>query len=100
MEDNSSNNEDEFVFDGDDLTWSHVSIAFGAHDSSYLTRSSRNLSSTSTKGKGVTTNSATFAPTSTYQVSVHDDDEIEEDIGEDGDGLDGDAYFEDDGDLE
>ncbi|KAK8998162.1 hypothetical protein V6N11_012693 [Hibiscus sabdariffa] len=62
--------------------------------------SSRNLSSTSTKGKGVTTNSATFAPTSTYQVSVHDDDEIEEDIGEDGDGLDGDAYFEDDGDLE
>ncbi|KAK9018261.1 hypothetical protein V6N11_001239 [Hibiscus sabdariffa] len=76
-----------------------VSRATGAHDPSYLTRSSKNLSSTS-KGKGVATNSATFTPSSTLRVPIYDDDEIEEDIGEDGDGLDEDEYFDDDGDLE
>ncbi|KAK8669436.1 hypothetical protein V6N13_106867 [Hibiscus sabdariffa] len=91
MEDNSSDHDGDFVFNGDDLTWSQVSRAVGAHDPSYLTRSSKNLSSTS-KGKGVATSSATFAPSSTHQVSVYDD-EIEEDIGEDGDGFDGDEYL-------
>ncbi|KAK8524842.1 hypothetical protein V6N12_029696 [Hibiscus sabdariffa] len=57
-----------------------VSRAAGALDPSYLTRSSKNLSSTS-KGKGVATSSATFTPSSTLRVPVYDDDEIEEDIG-------------------
>ncbi|KAK8632422.1 hypothetical protein V6N13_072814 [Hibiscus sabdariffa] len=88
-------------FDGDDLTWNLVSRAVGAHDPSYLTKTSRNSSPTFVRGKGVATNSATFVHRSTHQVLVHDDDEIEEDIGEYGDyGLDGDGYFEDDGDLE
>ncbi|KAK8677390.1 hypothetical protein V6N13_142932 [Hibiscus sabdariffa] len=65
MDDNSSNHDGDFVFDGDDLTWSQVSRAAGAHDPSYLTRSSKNLSSTS-KGKGVATSSANFAPSSTH----------------------------------
>ncbi|KAK8604266.1 hypothetical protein V6N13_099214 [Hibiscus sabdariffa] len=99
MEDNSSDHDDDFVFDGYDLTWSQVTRATGAHDPSYLTRSSKNLSSTS-KGKGVATSSATFTPSSTLRVPIYDDDEIEEDIGEDGDGLDEDEYFNDDGDLE
>ncbi|KAK8632409.1 hypothetical protein V6N13_072801 [Hibiscus sabdariffa] len=99
MEDNSSNHDDDFVFYGDDLTWSQVSRATRAHDPSYLTRSSKNLSSTS-KGKCVATSSTTFTPSSTLQVPVYDDDEIEEDIGEYGDGLDEDEYFDDGGGLE
>ncbi|KAK8502219.1 hypothetical protein V6N12_042715 [Hibiscus sabdariffa] len=67
-------------FYGDDLTRSEVNRAVGAHDPAYLTRSLNNHSSTSTKGKGVVTSSATFAPSLTHQVPVHDDDEIEEDI--------------------
>ncbi|KAK8631625.1 hypothetical protein V6N13_028408 [Hibiscus sabdariffa] len=95
MEDNSFDHDDNFVFDDDDLTWSQVSRADEANDPSYLTRSSKNLSSTS-KGKCEATSSVTFAPSLTHQVPVYDDDdEIEKDIGEDGD-----EYFDDDGDLE
>ncbi|KAL4310634.1 hypothetical protein GQ457_01G015580 [Hibiscus cannabinus] len=83
-------NEDEFAFDGDDLTWSQVGRVVGAHDPIYLTRTSRNLSSTFVKGKYVASSSASFTPRSTHQVLMHDDDdEVEYDIGEDGDdGLD------------
>ncbi|KAK8665768.1 hypothetical protein V6N13_005930 [Hibiscus sabdariffa] len=101
MENNSSDNEDEFVFDGDDLTWSQVGRAAGAHDPIYLTRASSNPSSASVKGKDVATSSATFTLRSTHQVLSHHDDEVEEDIGEDGDYiLDGDDFCVDGGDLE
>ncbi|KAK8689533.1 hypothetical protein V6N13_088247 [Hibiscus sabdariffa] len=101
MENNSSDNEYEFVFDGNDLTWSRVGRATGAHDPTYLTRASRNPSSASVKGKEVATSSTTFTLRSTHQVLSHHDDEVEEDIGEDGDyRLDGDDFCEDDGDLE
>ncbi|KAK8624882.1 hypothetical protein V6N13_089768 [Hibiscus sabdariffa] len=101
MKNNSADNEDEFLFDGDDLTWSQVGRAFGAHDPIYLTRASRNPSSASVKGKDVATSSSTFTLRSTHQALSHHDDEVEEDIGEDGDyRLDGDDFCDDGGDLE
>ncbi|KAK8616593.1 hypothetical protein V6N13_018137 [Hibiscus sabdariffa] len=101
MENNSSDNEDEFVFDGDDLTWSQVGRVVGAHDPIYLTRASRNPSSASVKGKDVTTSSVSFTLRSAHQALSHHDDEVEEDIGEDGDyRLDGDDFCLDGGDLE
>ncbi|KAL4333865.1 hypothetical protein GQ457_07G014030 [Hibiscus cannabinus] len=39
MENNSSDDENDFVFDDNDgLTWSHVSRAIRVHEPSYLTR--------------------------------------------------------------
>ncbi|KAE8673714.1 hypothetical protein F3Y22_tig00111774pilonHSYRG00085 [Hibiscus syriacus] len=71
MEDDNDN-EDDFVFDDDDLTWSQVSRVAEAQDPSYLTRAS--------------------TPTPMH------DDEIEEDIGENEeyDGNHGDSYKDDD----
>ncbi|KAK8983136.1 hypothetical protein V6N11_057890 [Hibiscus sabdariffa] len=64
----------------DGLTWSHVSKAIGAHEPSYLTRTSmvmkesfRPSSSKSAKEKNVPTSSSAHGR----------DDEMEEDIGED-----------------
>ncbi|KAK8557785.1 hypothetical protein V6N13_008174 [Hibiscus sabdariffa] len=68
MEDNSSNNEDEFVFDGDDLTWNQVGRIVEAHDPNYLTRATRNDSSTFVKGKCVATSSTTSALRSTHKA--------------------------------
>ncbi|KAK8647580.1 hypothetical protein V6N13_121311 [Hibiscus sabdariffa] len=81
MENNSSDDENDFVFDDSDgLTWSHVSKAIGAHEPSYLTRTSmvmkesfRPSSSKSAKEKNVPTSSSAHGR----------DDEMEEDIGED-----------------
>ncbi|KAK8708827.1 hypothetical protein V6N13_059863 [Hibiscus sabdariffa] len=70
MENNSSDNEDEFVHNGDDLTWSQVGRAVGAHDPIYLTLASRNLSSAFVKGKDVVTSSASSTLRSTHQVLV------------------------------
>ncbi|KAK8697525.1 hypothetical protein V6N13_113670 [Hibiscus sabdariffa] len=53
MENNSSDNEDKFEFDGDDLTWTQVGKAIRAHDPIYLTKASRNPPSAFVKGKDV-----------------------------------------------
>ncbi|KAK8563846.1 hypothetical protein V6N12_035982 [Hibiscus sabdariffa] len=89
------------VDDHDEEEELEVGRAAGAHDPIYLTRASSNPSSASVKGKDVATSSATFTLRSTHQVLSHHDDEVEEDIGEDGDYiLDGDDFCVDGGDLE
>ncbi|KAK8518577.1 hypothetical protein V6N12_011829 [Hibiscus sabdariffa] len=53
------------------------------------------------EGKDVTTSSVSFTLRSAHQALSHHDDEVEEDIGEDGDyRLDGDDFCLDGGDLE
>ncbi|KAK8671042.1 hypothetical protein V6N13_037652 [Hibiscus sabdariffa] len=74
MENNYSENEDEFMFDGDDLKLSQAGRAAGAHDPIYLTRASRNPYSASVKGKDVATSSATFTLRSAHQALSHHDD--------------------------
>jgi hypothetical protein len=104
MEDDSDD-EVEFVFGDDDLTWEHVARASGANDPSYVTRASRlknmaGSSSRSDKGKGI---ACSTAPQSSKVVLVDEEEEEEEnDVDDDenytGDGED--AYGDDDSDLE
>ncbi|XP_021854344.2 uncharacterized protein [Spinacia oleracea] len=94
MEENSSDDEGDLVFEGDDLTWASVSRAAGANDPIYGTRGATRVaresmpsSSRVDKGKGpATTSTSKFS----RRVEIVDDDEEdeEEDIGEDGDYLD------------
>ncbi|XP_021851342.2 uncharacterized protein [Spinacia oleracea] len=87
MDDNEENeNDDDFVFDGEDLTWGAVDRASGANDPIYATRAS---SSRVDKGKGI-------ASSSTHRVVLldDDDDEMEEDTS--GDSGDEDYQVEDD----
>jgi hypothetical protein len=105
MEDDSDD-EIEFVFGDDDLTWEHVARASGANDPSYVTRASRlkdmaGPSSRSDKGKGI---ASSTGPQSSPNVVLVDEEEEEEenDIDDDenftADGED--AYEDDDSDLE
>lgn len=93
--DENSEDDDELVFDDDDLTWNVVSRASGANDPSYVTRSSRFMRDTLRtsrvdKGKGkASTSSTPCAPPRSMGLDDDDDDddEVEEDIGGDEDYL-------------
>ncbi|CAH8256036.1 unnamed protein product [Arabidopsis lyrata] len=83
-----SDNEDDLVFEDDNLTWNVVGEAVGANDPYYATRSAA-ASSRFEKGKGVATDSgghgrskASRRPpsTSSPMTLVDDDDEMEEDF--------------------
>ncbi|XP_020874199.1 uncharacterized protein LOC110226587 [Arabidopsis lyrata subsp. lyrata] len=83
-----SNNEDDLVFEDDNLTWNVVGEAAGANDPYYATRSAA-ASSRFEKGKGVATDSGGHgrckAPrrplsTSSPMTLVDDDEEMEEDF--------------------
>ncbi|KAL9808843.1 putative HAT dimerization domain, ribonuclease H-like superfamily [Arabidopsis thaliana] len=87
MEENSSDTEnDELVFENDDLTWAEVGEAAGANDPYYATRSAA-ASSRFEKGKGIASDSGGHGnsrasrktPNSSRPMTLVDEDEEMED---------------------
>ncbi|KAJ9562045.1 hypothetical protein OSB04_007205 [Centaurea solstitialis] len=90
MDNEDGGEEDDFVFNGDDLTWSVVDKASGASQATYSTRRTSTPSSSRDKGKGVAQTSTRTRPSSGLNLIDEDDEEMEQDIG----------LFEDDGEEE
>jgi len=87
MEENSSDTEnDDLVFENDDLTWAEVGEAAGANDPYYATRSTA-ASSRFEKGKGIASDSGGHGnsrasrktPNSSRPMTLVDEDEEMED---------------------
>ncbi|CAN6860501.1 unnamed protein product, partial [Brassica oleracea] len=92
---NSSNDEDDaFVHDDEDLTWSVVSEAVGAEEPDYTTRGAKTpTSAKNNKGKGIATSSDTlkmnpcycqskrYGPSPSHLELVDEDDDVEEELG-------------------
>ncbi|KAL9664191.1 hypothetical protein QQ045_019589 [Rhodiola kirilowii] len=77
MEDASPNDDvGNLVFSDDNLTWNVVARASGANDPSYVTRSTRNVTSLSGLDKG-----KSIASSSTRRAVTSRNNEMEEDIG-------------------
>nr|VDC61642.1 unnamed protein product [Brassica rapa] len=94
MDGNSSNDEDDdFVHDDEDLTWSVVSEAVGAEEPSYTTRGAKTPKDN--KGKGIASSSTQnkrHGPSASHLELVdEDDDDIE---GEEGFGYEKDLEYE------
>ncbi|KAE8728311.1 polyubiquitin family protein [Hibiscus syriacus] len=79
--DDEDGEEDDFVFDGDDLTWSAVDKAYGASQATYSTRRTSTSSSSRDRGKGVAQTSTRRRPSTGLNLIDEDDEEIEQDIG-------------------
>ena len=90
MDGNSSNDEDDaFVHDDEDLTWTLVSEAAGAEEPSYGTRGAKTPhSAKNNKGKGIATSSTQsmrYGTSAPHLELVDEDDDVEEELGkEDG----------------
>ena len=83
---NSSNDEDDaFVHDDEDLTWSVVSEAVGAEEPDYTTRGAKTpTSAKNNKGKGITmssTQSKRYGPSPSHLELVDEGDDVEEELG-------------------
>ncbi|KAE8657940.1 hypothetical protein F3Y22_tig00116976pilonHSYRG00151 [Hibiscus syriacus] len=79
--DDEDGEEDDFVFDGDDLTWSAVDKASGASQATYSTRRTSTSSSSRDRGKGVAQTFTRRRPSTGLNLIDEDDEEIEQDIG-------------------
>uniref|UniRef100_A0A0D3DCB4 NAF domain-containing protein n=1 Tax=Brassica oleracea var. oleracea TaxID=109376 RepID=A0A0D3DCB4_BRAOL len=90
MDGNSSNDEDDaFVHDDEDLTWTLVSEAAGAEEPSYGTRGAKTPhSAKNNKGKGIATSSTQskrYGTSAPHLELVDEDDDVGEELGkEDG----------------
>ena len=90
MDGNSSTDEDDdFVHDDEDLTWSVVSKAVGAEEPSYTTRGAKTPKDN--KGKGIVSSST---QNKHLELVDEDDDDIE---GEEGFGYEKDLEYEENG---
>ena len=77
--DDEDGEEDDFAFDGDDLTWIVVDKASGASQPTYTTRRTSMPSSSRDKGKGVAQSSTRTRPSSGLNLIDEDDEEMEQD---------------------
>lgn len=96
MDENSSNDEDDdFVHDDEDLTWSVVSEAVGAEEPSYTTRGAKTPLSAMDKGKGIASSSTQkkrYGPSPSHLELIDEEDDIE---GEEGVGFEKELEYED-----
>ncbi|KAL0804526.1 hypothetical protein Bca101_097016 [Brassica carinata] len=87
---NPTNDEDDaFIHDDEDLTWTLVSEAAGAEEPSYGTRGAKTPhSAKNNKGKGIATSSTQskrYGTSAPHLELVDEDDDVEEELGkEDG----------------
>ena len=82
MDGNSSNDEDDdFVHDDEDLTWSVVSQAIGAEEPNYTTRGAKTpTSAKNDKGKGIASSSTykkRYGPSPSHLELVDEENDIE-----------------------
>ncbi|XP_056848411.1 uncharacterized protein LOC130498807 [Raphanus sativus] len=85
MDGNSSNDEDDdFVHDDEDLTWSVVSEAVGAEEPSYTTRGAKPAKDNKGKGKATpSTQSKRYGPSFSHLELVDEDDDVEGELEKD-----------------
>lgn len=85
MDGNSSNDEDDdFVHDDEDLTWSVVSEAVGAEEPSYTTRGAKPAKDNKGKGKATpSTQSKRYGPSLSHLELVDEDDDVEGELEKD-----------------
>ncbi|XP_056843916.1 protein bfr2-like [Raphanus sativus] len=99
--DGDSSDDDDLVWEDDDLPWTVVSQAMGAEEPNYSTRGAKVTSSSKTdKGKGVASSNQkkSKGPSTSAMTLIDEEDELEEDLDEDDLGYEDVDFDDEDGD--